>query len=216
MSSVRLAAVAALVGCASLWAAASHAQVYRVVGPDGKVTFTDRPPAEGQAAAPAAVVGMAGTGGGSTGSLPLELRNVVSRYPVTLYTAADCEPCAAARTLLAGRGVPFTEKTVTTNEDIRALAKLAGEPRLPFATIGGQHVRGYSEQEYAGYLDAAGYPRSSQLPAGWRNAPPSPLVALPSAPAPAAAGRQADPPPARSDLPLPGAPSPPNPAGIRF
>lgn len=216
MSSVRLAALAALVGCASLWAAASHAQVYRVVGPDGKVTFTDRPPAEGQAAAPATVVGMA-AGGSSTGTLPLELRNVVSRYPVTLYTSPECGPCGAARSYLTTRGVPYTERTVTTNDDIKALSNLAGEARLPFATIGGQHVSGFSDQEYGAYLDAAGYPKTSQLPSSWRNPAPAPLVAAQALQPQAASDRparpQAQP---RAEAPRPSAPSPSNPAGIRF
>lgn len=214
MSSVRLAALAALVGCASLWAVAAHAQVFRVVGPDGKVTFTDRPPSDA-AAAPAAVVSMSG-GGSSSASLPLELRNAVSRYPVTLYTSPDCGPCAAARSYLTTRGVPYTERTVTTNEDIKALASVAGEPRVPFATIGGQHVSGFSDQEYGTYLDAAGYPKTSQLPASWRNPAAAPLVAV-QAPQ-AAANRPATPraPQPRAEAPAPSAPSPANPAGIRF
>lgn len=216
MSSVRLAALAALVSCASLWGIASQAQVYRIVGPDGKVTFTDRPPAEA-AATPAPTVGLSGGGGGSTSTLPLEVRNAASRFPVTLYTASDCAPCVAARNHLVNRGIPFTERTVSTNEDIKALANLAGEARLPFATIGGQHVNGYSDQEYASYLDAAGYPRKSVLPPNWRNPAPTPLVALQPAPAPAtraAAAPQQEPP--RVEPPPPSAPSPANPAGIRF
>lgn len=214
MSSVRLAALAALVGCASLWAVAAHAQVFRVVGPDGKVTFTDRPPSDA-AAAPAAVVSMSG-GGTASASLPLELRNVVSRYPVTLYTSPDCAPCAAARSYLTTRGVPYTERTITTNEDIKALSSVAGEPRVPFATIGGQHVSGFSDQEYGTYLDAAGYPKTSQLPASWRNPAAAPLVAV-QAPQ-AAANRPAPPraPQPRAEAPAPSAPSPANPAGIRF
>ncbi|RYY60807.1 MAG: DUF4124 domain-containing protein [Comamonadaceae bacterium] len=215
MSSVRLAALAAFVGCASLWAVAAHAQVFRVVGPDGKVTFTDRPPAESKAE-PAAVVSMAGGGGSSSASLPMVLRSVVSRFPVTLYTSPECGPCAAARSYLTTRGVPYTERTITTNEDIKALSGLAGEPRVPFATIGGQHVNGFSDQEYGSYLDAAGYPKASQLPATWRNPAPAPLVAVQ---APQAAANRPAPqraPQPRAEAPVPSAPSPANPAGIRF
>lgn len=218
MSSVRLAALAALVGCASLWAVAAHAQVFRVVGPDGKVTFTDRPPADAPAA-PAAVVSMAGGGGGSSSSsLPLELRNVVGRFPVTLYTSPECGPCGAARSYLTTRGVPYTERTITTNEDIKALSTLAGEARVPFATIGGQHVSGFSDQEYGTYLDAAGYPKTSQLPATWRNPAPAPLVAVqaPQAAATRPAPQRAPQQPRAEAPAAPSAPSPSNPAGIRF
>ena len=35
--------------------------------------------------------------------LPLELRQAVQRYPVTLYAMRVCEPCDSARTLLRQR-----------------------------------------------------------------------------------------------------------------
>jgi glutaredoxin len=219
MSSVRLAALAAVVGCASLAAAAAHAQVYRVVGPDGRVTFTDRPPAEGQAAPAAAVAARAGGDAGSV-ALPAGLRSVASRYPVTLYTSADCSPCAAARNLLTSRGVPFTEKTISSHDDVQALQRLAGEPRLPFGTIGGQHILGFSDAEWTQYLDAAGYPKVSQLPASYRNPAPTPMVAAQSPVVPTVAQpRQAAQGPATQrtqDAPLPSDPSPQNPLGLRF
>lgn len=190
----------------------SAQQVYRIVGPDGRVTFSDRPPPDGKAT-PAG--GTAAAGGGAAGgaALPFELRNVANRYPVTLYTGNDCPPCASGRSYLQARGVPFTERTVTTPEDATALRTLAGAPSLPFLTIGGQQIRGFSEVEWGSYLDAAGYPKTSQLPAAYRNPPPSPLVATQAAPrapateapaAPSAAAAPAEPPP------------PANPAGIRF
>lgn len=216
MSSVRLVALAALVGCAALWGTASQAQVFRIVGPDGKVTFTDRPPADGKASA-APTVSMSGGGGSGGASLPAEVRSAAGRYPVTLYTSADCSPCTAARNLLVSRGVPFTEKTVASNDDIAALQRLAGEARLPFATIGGQHIKGFSDAEWTQYLDAAGYPKVSQLPPSYRNPAPTPLVAV-QAPAAAQQPQQAQQPatPQSAEAPLPSAPSPQNPLGIRF
>ena len=40
---------------------------------------------------------------------------------------------------------------------------------------GGQQLKGYSDLEWKQYLDAAGYPKSSQLPSGYRNPPAAPL-----------------------------------------
>src|SRR5205085_870050 len=91
-------------------------QVFRIIGPDGKVTFSDRPPPDAKAV-PAQTVTMGGGGGTPSASLPLELRNVVNRYPVTLYTTANCGPCESARSYLRQRGVPYTEYTVSKNED---------------------------------------------------------------------------------------------------
>ena len=217
MSSVRLAALAAVMGCATLWAAAANAQVFRVVGPDGKVTFTDRPPPDANAK-PAPVVALPGGGGSANAALPLALRTATGRFPVTLYTAADCAPCGSARTYLQSRGVPFTERTVTSNEDIQALQRLAGAASVPFATIGGQHVRGFSDAEWGQYLDAAGYPKVSQLPSGWRNPEPRPMVVV-QAPALAAEPQQAQQGQPAQSTAAPRAPSdrsPSNPAGIRF
>lgn len=217
-SSVRLGALAALVACGSLWAAAATAQVYRIVGPDGRVTFSDRPPPEGQARPAASLAIRGGAEDGPAVRLPLELRNASSRYPVTLYTGADCSPCVSARNFLVTRGVPFTERTISTQEDVAALQRLAGATSLPFATIGGQHLRGFSGAEWAQYLDAAGYPKASQLPPNYRNPAPAPLVALQARPALPVEPRAAQPgeEPARAQAPLPAGPAPSNPAGIRF
>ncbi|HET8748907.1 MAG TPA: glutaredoxin family protein [Ramlibacter sp.] len=218
MSSVRLVALAALVAGAPLWGAAAQAQqVYRIVGPDGSVTYSDRPPPDGRAELAGALPLGAAPAAAGVAALPTPLRAVVARYPVTLYTGRDCGPCDAARSYLASRGVPFTEKTVATEADVRAVRNLSGANSLPFATLGRQHLVGFSDTEWAQYLDAAGYPPTSQLPPGYRNPPPSPVVAV-EAPRPAQAGAAAPPPAADVAQPqrLPSDPSPSNPLGLRF
>jgi glutaredoxin len=193
---------------ATLMAGAAWAQ-YKVVGPDGKITYTDTPPPSANAK-PVARAG----GGGSvveTDSLPYELRQVVGRFPVTLYTTANCSACDAARNLLRQRGVPFAEKTISTNEDVNALVQAEGGNDLPVARIGGQQLKGFHSADWNGYLDAAGYPKQSRLPPGYRFAEPAPLVPLAPKPAPATAARTPAPPPA----PTP-APPPADPSGIRF
>ncbi len=188
---------------------ANAQQVYRIVGPDGKVTFSDKPPAETNAKVTAAA-GSSG-GGVATASLPFELRQVVQRYPVTLYTGDNCGPCQSARAMLVTRGVPFTEKSVMTPEDSQALQRLSGDNSLPFATIGGQQLKGYSDAEWTQFLNAAGYPATSVLPASYRQAAATPLVAVSAAPA-----VTAQPAPARAAAPAQPAPAPASPSGIRF
>jgi len=211
----RLAALCA-VACAAAALPAAAQTVYRIVGPDGKVTFSDRAP-DAQTA-PDIANGRRSAGAGGS-SLPYELQQIATRFPVVLYTGSDCAPCASARNLLVGRGVPFTERTVSTNEDIDALQRLSGSTSLPFGTIGSQQLSGYSDTEWAQYLDAAGYPRQSQLPPTYRRPPPTPLVAAKPASAPAAAAARAPAPapaPASAPGPAPGARTPANPAGIQF
>ncbi len=192
--------------------------VYRIVGPDGKVTFSDRPPADANAQ-PARIASEAPSA--ANGALPYELRQIANRFPVTLYTGNDCSPCTSARNLLTSRGVPFTERTVSSNEDIAALQRLSGGTGLPFGTIGGQQLAGFSEGEWTQYLDAAGYPKQSALPRNYRQPAPTPLVAVKAvepAAAPAASAPAVAPAPSRARPPAPvnDGPSPSNPAGIRF
>jgi glutaredoxin len=186
--------------------------VYRHVDKNGKVTFSDQPPAaDAPAAAPR------GSGAGTAGpALPYELRQVAQRYPVTIYTGEECSPCAAGRSLLVTRGIPFEERTVKTNEDVEALQRLSGQASLPLLTIGSQQLKGFSDAQWSQYLDAAGYPKSAQLPAGYRNPPAQPLVAVQVAPA-VPATPVAAPTPAPAPAPAaPSGPTPSNPAGIKF
>lgn len=193
------------------WAASAQAQtVYRIVGPDGRVTFSDKPPISAEQGKVAGT-GVGAAGAASVTGLPFELRQVVGKYPVTLYTAPDCGPCDSGRTLLSSRGIPFAERTVSTAEDAAALKRMVGDNALPVLSVGGQRLKGYSDAEWSQYLDAAGYPKVSLLPAGYRQAPASPLVMLADKPAPEKAqAKPADEPAA------PSGPGPSNPAGIKF
>ena len=205
-------ATLAVVAIAAVWSTASSAQVYRIVGPDGKVTFSDKPPVtEGASRVGAA---SSSSGGNAAAGLPYELRQVASKYPVTLYVGDNCGPCGAGRSMLTSRGIPFAEKTVSSNEDGQALQRLSGDRSLPFMTIGSQQLKGFSDSEWTQFLDAAGYPSSSTLPASYRQPAATPLVAVAAAPAAAAAVPAARP-AAPAPAPRP-APSNDNPAGIKF
>lgn len=161
-------------------------QVYRIVGADGKVTFSDQPPA---LASGAKVSSASATlaGGTAAAGLPFELRQVAGKYPVTLYTGDNCGPCNSGRSLLTSRGIPFAEKTVTTADDSQALQRMSGETSLPFVTIGSQQLKGFSDAEWTQYLNAAGYPATSALPASYRAPAVAPLVSVAAAPDPTAA-----------------------------
>jgi glutaredoxin len=206
---------------ASAWVAgdANAQQIFRIVGPDGRITFSDQPPAQtnGKTAAVAPTVTMQGTGSAAdpTTGIPFELRQVVSRFPVTLYTGTPCAPCASGRAMLSSRGIPFTERTITTPDDFEAIKRLSGSGSLPFLTIGGQQLKGYSDTEWSQYLDAAGYPKTSVLLPTYRPAPPTPLVAVQVAPATPVDGTPAAPRPGTAAAPGPTPPAD-NPAGIRF
>lgn len=147
-----------------------HAQqVYKSVDKNGRVTYSEVPPLPGS--------GDKLTGDSAANvALPYALQQVVSRYPVSLYTTAECAPCINARLMLTQRGVPFAERTVSSNEDITAYKKFNSENNFPLATIAAQQLNGYEETKWTKYLDAAGYPKSSALPRNYRNAEPVSLT----------------------------------------
>jgi glutaredoxin len=202
-----LLSLATSVAAASLFTTLPAHALYKVVGPDGKVTYTDRP-----AVSTENKVQQVGAGGSVANdvALPFELRQAAQRYPVTLYVAPDCSPCDAARQYLRQRGVPFSEKLVTTADDSNALQRLTGSTSLPSVTVGAQVVRGWQREDWASYLDAAGYPKESRLPANFPQGKAEPLTEAQQAkPAPAPA-------PAPPAAPAAQPPAAPPPSGIRF
>lgn len=190
--------------------------VYRIVGPDGRVTYSDQPPPPSANAKPVSGTSPAGTT--TSAPLPSELRQAVGRYPVTLYTGNDCSPCSSGRNILNARGIPYTEKTVTTPDDSAALKRLSGASTLPLLTIGGQQIKGYSDTEWNQYLDAAGYPKRSVLPASYRRpaatalVETAPVATAPTAPRDTGANRSRPAEPTETPVTAPVE----NPGGIRF
>lgn len=200
-----------LVAAALLLAVSASQAQFKVVGGDGKVTYSDRaPPAtEGKVSALGAKAGAQG----AEPELPFELRQVASKYPVTLYTVAGaCDPCASARQLLRQRGIPYSERQVVTNEDSDALEKLSGGREAPTLMIGSQTLRGLAAEVWVSYLDSAGYPRESRLPSSYQYRPAAPIVDRrePAVAPPGGAGL-----PVASPA-IPQAPTGTTPAGIRF
>lgn len=193
---------------ALLAALPAHAQ-YKVIGPDGKVTYTDRPPASSSSKVTS--LSSRGVASGPTDpALPLELREPAAKYPVTLYTVTGaCEPCQSARQLLRQRGIPYSEKQVQTPEDSEALERLSGGRDAPTLAIGSQMMRGLAPEVWGSYLDAAGYPRESRLPSSYQYAAATSIVERRDAAAarPAAAASRAE---------APTAAAPASPSGIKF
>jgi glutaredoxin len=188
----------------SLAAPAAHA-LFKVVGPDGRVTYTDRPPPD---SASKVMSVNRSTGSASDASLPFALRQVATRFPVTLYTSPNCDPCAQAREMLVRRGIPFSERVAEKDEEREAWQRVVGGLEAPVLRVGAQMLRGYNAAGWGETLDVAGYPRQSQLPPNYQAPASAPLVERrATAPNPA--------PP-----PLPAVPRDrditPNPGGIRF
>ena len=196
-----------LVAAALMFTVSASQAQYKVIGADGKVTYTDRAPttSEGRVSA----LGARAPVQPAEPDLPFDLRQVATKYPVTLYTVAGaCEPCASARQLLKQRGIPYAERQVVTDEDSEALEKLSGGREAPTLTIGSQTLRGLAAEVWVSYLDAAGYPRESRLPTSYQYRAATPIV-----------DRREPAPPQAGAAPLPAPPQAPptgTAGGIRF
>ncbi|MES2047776.1 MAG: glutaredoxin family protein [Pseudomonadota bacterium] len=183
-----------------LFSGSASAQLYKWVGADGKVTYSDVPPPPG--AKQLSTKASSGESGGVP--LPEDLAAAVSKNPVTLYTGATCVPCNEGRTLLKQMGIPFSEKTVSSNDDIDKLKKVSGELQLPLLVISNSKFRGFNDAEWRVALSSAGYPETNKLPKNYRYP-----AAEPASPPPAPVKK------AGEDDGLPKLP-PPSESGIRF
>lgn len=196
------AMVLLLVGCV-VFSHAAFAQ-YKYVGPDGRVTYSDQAPPrnartveEKKLGAPAA----------SNTTLPFEVQQATSKYPVTIYTGEKCAPCDDGRNYLRNRGVPFTERTVSSNDDIALFKQQSPDGTAPVLIVGSRKSAGFSQGAWSGLLDSAGYPQTSALPRDYQN--PAPTALSPNTKAPAqnvtqAAAQVAGPPAPRGSPSVPG------------
>jgi glutaredoxin 3 len=78
--------------------------------------------------------------------------------PVTLYTTPYCGYCAAAKRLLAAKGVPYAEIDVSRDAARRAemIERSRGGRTVPQIFVGETHVGGYDDMnalDRAGRLD---------------------------------------------------------------
>lgn len=138
----------------------SNAQTaYRWVDKSGQVVYSDQPPPPGTQAAEI----KDGQAPKDTQQLPYATRVAAEKYPVSLYTTAACtEVCANARALLNGRGIPFSEKLLTTPDQFSAAAKQMGnESFVPGLIVGSQKSPGFEATAWNNLLDLAGYPKTA-------------------------------------------------------
>jgi glutaredoxin len=168
----------ALFACAAaaLLAANSAAaqSLFKIVGPDGRVTYTDRVPSSSEGRA---VPVNRETGGANDPALPFALRQIAARFPVTLFTSSDCgEGCSMARSLLARRGIPYRERTASSAEERDAWTSIVGGTESPTLHVGAQALRGFAPSTWEETLDLAGYPKTSALPSSYQPPAATPLI----------------------------------------
>jgi len=143
--------------CLALASASVVAETYRWVDPAGRTVISDTPPPGRMHS-----VSKAGASAADDDGLPFAVKRAAENFPVTLYTSADCTTqCKDGRDLLNGRGVPFAEKMLQSQEDVSELKQLVGDAFVPALKVGKQSFRGFEAGAWNNLLDLAGYPKSA-------------------------------------------------------
>ena len=98
---VKLARLAAVTAVLLLTTAVSAQTTYRWIDPKSGVTeISDLPPPPGT---PGVIVSEGSSPGEAQQRLPYATRQANAKHSVTLYTSANCNPCANAKALLNQR-----------------------------------------------------------------------------------------------------------------
>lgn len=142
------------------FALGAHAQVYRWLDEKGRLHAGDTPP---PSALDVEKVRVAPTPTEPVEPYALQLAR--KNNPVTLYSTPNCPLCDRARELLKARGVPFSEKSVVTDQQVEELERVVGRNALPSLVVGTKIQDGFAASLYEAMLDGAGYPKKGALPA---------------------------------------------------
>jgi glutaredoxin len=150
--------------CAAVSLSSYAATVYKTTGPDGKVIYTDQPPADGKAANGTKALDIKDE---PTSPLPEAVlkyqeqlkrsankriqetpkRASASATPV-LFSAAWCGYCRRAKAYLQQNGIAFQEHDIDTEAGMQAFVEAGGGRGVPLLIVNGGATRGFSEGSY--------------------------------------------------------------------
>ena len=148
-----------LLGClAGMLSGAQAGELYRWTDAKGKVHYSDMIPSNSDQVEVKKFSDAATPDAG----LSYEARRAQQNFPVTLYVASNCaETCNQARGLLKKRGIPFSEKSLQTQEEIDAFKSFSGSDSAPTLAVGKTFLKGFLAEQWHSELDIAGYPKTA-------------------------------------------------------
>ncbi|MEO8385292.1 MAG: glutaredoxin family protein [Betaproteobacteria bacterium] len=141
--------------------AGAHAEtLYKVIGADGKTTYTDRPAADAKSTTalkfsdapstplPDSVLKFqAELQKSSQGRLALAKR-LDAIGTVTLFSASWCGYCTKAKAYLRTKGISFQEHDIDTPGGGRAYFEAGGKRGVPLLMADGKRLEGFSDGAY--------------------------------------------------------------------
>ena len=139
----KLAGMVFLVCVLMLALAPVGAEIYKWVDGNGRIHFTDQPPA-GQDAEQVSVRINTYT---SPEVSPLDSR-VAAGGKVVMYSASWCSACQQAKDYFEAQGIPYTEYDVEkSNKGKRDFKKLGGKG-VPVILVGNTRINGFSRHAF--------------------------------------------------------------------
>lgn len=128
--------------------------LYKIATPDGRVLYTDQPPAKGKVlktltpdAAPATA--LPPSAAEQLAKLQsLRAPTVASVSGVVLYSAVWCGYCTKAKAWLGAKGIAYREVDIDTPDGMASYAQAGGGRGVPLLVAGGQRVQGFSPGAY--------------------------------------------------------------------
>ncbi len=135
----------------------SAQSVYRWTDANGRVQYSDQPPPPGVKVEERNLKGSSIQNNENS----LATDDAQKRNPVTLYVSECGDSCDSAKGYLNKRGIPHTIVDPTRSAELNKRFKdETGSNSLPVLKIGERRVVGWSESNWAGALDSAGYPKT--------------------------------------------------------
>ena len=152
---VRRAAL--LTACVLLTVASGAQTVYKSVGPDGKIVYSDQPPTAGhlqktmkfELASSALPASAASYMEQFRKTHPAGAAPAVAGKGVTLYSAVWCGYCKQAKAWLGAHGVAYNNIDIDAPGGMAALAQASGgSTGVPVLVVDGKTMTGFSSSAY--------------------------------------------------------------------
>jgi glutaredoxin len=129
-----------------------EAEVYKMTGPDGRITYTDSR-SEDSNGTKVEVVEIESYAGSAEVS---SIEKAAASRKVTIFTTEWCGVCRKAKSYMASQGIAFDEFDIEKSRSARSRFDQLGARGVPVILVGKEKMTGFSAGKLKAMLDRAG------------------------------------------------------------